>query len=313
VGTFLVFINYLRSAQRALESLLKLYGSFQPLWVGLERVCELFQPREDELTDSPTARRLRLHPKRPPSICFEQVSFGYRVGQPVLRSFSLELEPGESLALVGASGAGKSTVLSLIPRLYDPWTGRVLVNGQDIREVTLASLRANISFVFQMPHLLRRTIAENIAYGRPQAPRAAITAAAQQARAHDFVARLSAGYDTLLGERGATLSGGEKQRLALARAYLRESSILLFDEPTSACDIATEAEVVSLLRELARSKTVLIAAHRLCSVDWVDRIMVLEDGHVVEVGSHEQLLRARGCYYRLNRLQGPAAPVEVNA
>ncbi|HTL54724.1 MAG TPA: ABC transporter ATP-binding protein [Candidatus Limnocylindrales bacterium] len=313
VGTFLVFINYLRSAQRALESLLKLYGSFQPLWVGLERVCELLQPQRDEVTDTPTAQPLRIRPKRSAAICFEEVLFGYQAERPVLRSFSLALEPGESVALVGTSGAGKSTALSLIPRLYDPWRGRVLVNGQDVRELKLASLRAHISFVFQTPYLLRRKVIENIAFGRAEASPSAITAAARQARAHDFVARLSAGYETVVGEHGATLSGGEKQRLAIARAYLRDAPILILDEPTSACDIATEADLIGILRELARNKTVLIAAHRLSSIDWVDRIVVLENGGVVEMGSHEELLKREGRYYRFYWLQSPATPAEVSA
>lgn len=303
VGTALVFISYLRATQGALESLLRLYGSLQPLFVGLERVFEILRPSPEEL-----ATELSTPSKHPsfnsgPPITFENVGFSYRPGEPVVQNFNLHIKAGESVALVGTSGAGKSTILSLIPRLYDPQEGRVLVDGIDLREIDLGSYREQIAYVFQDTFLLRRSVRENIAYGRPEAGMAEIVTAAKMAQAHEFIERLPHGYDSVLGERGTTISGGEKQRLSTARACLRTASILLLDEPTSACDASTEAELLQSVRNLAKNRTVVVIAHRLSTIDWVDRIVVLEEGRIVESGSHDELLRARGAYYRLGQLQ----------
>jgi ATP-binding cassette, subfamily B, bacterial len=303
VGTFLVFISYLRASQGALDSLLKLYGTFQPLFVGLERVFEILQSSREEVAAQPIGAGKRVSFKVAPSITFKNVSFSYRPECPVIDELSLHIRAGESVALVGASGAGKSTLLSLIPRLQDPDQGRVLIDGIDLREIELGSFREQIAYVFQETFLLRRSVRENIAYGRPGAEMPEIVAAARCARADDFIARLPEGYETVLAEGGATISGGEKQRLSTARACLRNASVLLLDEPTAACDAATEAELLANVRRLAEGRTVLIVAHRLSTIQWVDRIVVLDQGRVVESGTHHELIVARGRYFELVKLQ----------
>jgi ATP-binding cassette subfamily B protein/subfamily B ATP-binding cassette protein MsbA len=212
-------------------------------------------------------------------------------------------EPGEVVGLVGMTGAGKSTLVSLIPRFFDPWEGRVLLDGVDLRELRLRDLRAQVALMLQEPFLLPLTVAENIAYGRPEARREEIEAAARAARAHEFIAQLPRGYDTVVGERGATLSGGERQRLAIARAVLRDAPVLILDEPTAALDLATEALVLEALERLVRGRTTFVIAHRLSTLRRVDRIVVLEEGRIVEQGRPQDLLAARGHYWRLHRLQ----------
>lgn len=303
VGTFLVFIAYLRSTQHALESLLKLYGSFQPLFVGLERVFELLEPtaQERDASKLPAPKIIRF--SRPPEIRFDDVFFEYEPGRPVLRRLNLEIRSGESIALVGASGAGKSTLLSLIPKLYDPTEGRILIDGESLSNLDADSYRDQIGFVFQESCLLRRSIRENIEYGSASVSLDETIAAARFARADGFIRGLPQGYETVLGERGVTISGGERQRISTARASLKGKLILLMDEPTSACDATTEADLVTNLRALARTRTIIIAAHRLSTIRWVDRIVVLERGAVVESGSPDELLRSGGYYYRLDKLQ----------
>jgi ATP-binding cassette subfamily B protein/subfamily B ATP-binding cassette protein MsbA len=236
-------------------------------------------------------------------VLFDRVSFGYQPGQPVLRAIELELLPGQTLALVGRTGAGKSTLASLLPRFFDPWDGRVLVDGHDLREVTLRSLREQIAIVLQEPFLFPLSVAENIAYGRPGATQEEITAAARAANAHDFISRLPAAYDTVLGERGGTLSGGERQRLAIARALLKDAPILILDEPTSAVDADTESQLLEALGRLMAGRTTLLIAHRLSTIRDADMIAVLEAGQLAELGSHQQLVDLDGVYGRLYRRQ----------
>jgi len=287
VGTLLVFLSYMRTLQSATEGLTKVYGSLKSLEASVDRVDEILAQPE-AVTDGPGARQA---PDGAPAIRFEEVTFGYQPERPVLHGVSLEIAAGESLALVGPSGAGKSTLASLLPRFYDPSSGRLSWNGLDLRELTLASLRERITIVPQEPFLLPISIAENIGYGRRGADREAILAAATAANADGFIRALPKGYDTVLGERGVTLSGGEKQRLAIARALLRDTPVVLLDEPTSALDAATEELVVQALQRLLAGRTTLIIAHRLSTIRFVDRVAVLEAGRVVELGTRAELLR----------------------
>src|SRR5207244_2973106 len=205
---------------------------------------------------------------------FENVSFGYDPRRLVLQNIFLEANPGETIALVGATGAGKSTLISLVPRFFDPWEGRVLVDGHDVREVQLKSLRRQIAIVLQEPFLFPLSVADNIAYGVPRAAAAEIEAAARAANAHEFIQRLPEGYRTVIGERGATLSGGERQRVSIARALLKNAPILILDEPTSALDVETEDALLQALDRLTRGRATLIIAHRLSTVRRADRIVV---------------------------------------
>lgn len=233
---------------------------------------------------------------------FDDVSFSYG-DAPALDHVSFTVEPGETVALVGPSGAGKSTMFNLLPRLYDATAGAVRIDGQDVRDVTVASLRASISLVAQEAAMFNDTIRANIRLGRADASDAAIEDAARNAAAHDFIAALPNGYDTIVGERGANLSGGERQRIALARAFLRDAPILLLDEATSALDAESEAKVQDALTRLAKGRTVLVVAHRLATVRNADRILVLDDGRVAEMGAHGDLMAKNGLYARLNVLQ----------
>jgi ATP-binding cassette subfamily B protein/subfamily B ATP-binding cassette protein MsbA len=237
------------------------------------------------------------------NISLEGVAFGYELGRPVLHDISLEAKPGETVALVGHTGAGKSTLVSLIARLYDPWQGTIRFDGVDLRQLELRSLRDSIAFVMQEPFLFRITVAENIAYGRPTASRDEIIAAAEAAAADAFIRRLPQGYDTVIGERGATLSGGEKQRLSIARALLKASPVLILDEPTSALDPGTETSLLEAIERLMHGRTTFVIAHRLSTIRKADRVIVLERGRIVEAGSPGELLAAGGTYSMLEQLQ----------
>ena len=235
------------------------------------------------------------------AVAFEGVTFAYaNAAEPTYRDFSLTIAPGERVALVGPTGAGKSTFVKLIQRLYDLQAGRILIDGQDVAHVTQVSLRRAIAVVPQDPALFHRTIAENIAYGRPDATPDEIVAAAKRARAHDFIARLPKGYDTLVGERGIKLSGGERQRVAIARAFLADASILVLDEATSSLDVETEMQVQAATEALMAGRTTIVIAHRLSTIRGADRILVFQDGRIVEEGRHGELVAKEGVYARLN-------------
>ena len=299
VGGLLVFIAYLASLQTKMKKLADVYSGLQAAGASVDRVMEVLE-EEPEVRDRPGARPL---PHVRGHLRLEDVTFGYDPGRAVLHGVSLEAEPGCRLAIVGPTGAGKSTLAGLIPRFYDPWQGRVLIDGHDLREVQLSSLRAQVGIVLQEPFLFPVTLAENIAYGRPEATRAEVEAAARAANAHPFIERLPEGYETVLGERGATLSGGERQRVAIARALLKDAPVLILDEPTAALDAQTEQLLMEALERLMAGRTVLIIAHRLSTIRGADRILVLDGGAVAEEGTHAELLARGGLYARFYSIQ----------
>jgi subfamily B ATP-binding cassette protein MsbA len=257
----------------------------------------------DEVQEKPGAPALSPFSRK---ISLEDVSFHYESeGQQreVLRHINLEVNAGEILALVGSSGAGKSTLVSLIPRFFDVTSGRIAIDGHDVRDVTLSSLRAQIGVVTQETVLFNDTLRNNIAYGQPSVSQTQVEAAARAALAHDFISKLPAGYDTVIGEKGVRLSGGERQRIAIARALLKNAPILILDEATSALDSESEALVQSALQNLMSGRTVVVIAHRLSTVRRADRIAVIENGAIADIGSHEQLMQKLGTYRRLYDLQ----------
>lgn len=310
VGDLLVFLAYLSALYGPLETLMYAPSTTQGAAGSAKRVLEVLETRR-EVDDVPHARRVENIAGH---IRIENVSFEYERGRPVLCDVSLEIQPGETVAIIGSTGAGKSTLASLIPRFHDPASGRVTLDGIDLRAISLQSLRANVSVVLQEPFLFPTTIADNIAYGRPHASRREIETAARAANAHGFISRLPAGYDTVLGDRGSTLSGGERQRLSVARAILKNAPILILDEPTSAIDAITEASLFDALDRLIDGRTTIIIAHRMSTIAKADRVIVVDNGTIVESGTPAQLLQAGGRYARYCAMQsatgaarGPAA------
>jgi len=299
VGDLWVFIIYLGSLQAQMKTLAHTQTVFRSVNASVNRVMEelLTPPEVPEKVQAAALPAARGH------VRLEGITFGYEPERPVLRDVSLQARPSETIAIVGETGAGKSTLVSLVPRFFDPWQGRVLVDGKDVRDLQLLSLRRQVGLVLQEPFLFPFTIAENIAYGRPGATRQEIEAAARAANAHEFIERLDEGYDTVIGERGATLSGGERQRLSIARALLKDAPILILDEPTSALDAETEARLVEALERLMAGRTTFIIAHRLSTVRRADCILVLKDGRIVESGNHQQLLARGGVYAHLHEVQ----------
>jgi subfamily B ATP-binding cassette protein MsbA len=267
--------------------------------IGAERIVEVMAVRS-EVVDRTWARTVS---RLKGSIEFVNVAFEYEPGQRVLSQINLSVVAGEKVAIVGATGAGKSTLVSLIPRLYDPSAGGVCIDGEDIRNYSVQSLREQISLVLQDALLFSGTVRENIAFGRPGASEEEIVVAAVTANADEFIRRLPDGYDMLVAERGATLSGGEKQRIAIARAILRDAPILILDEPTSSLDAASERLVMDALERAAAGRTTLIIAHRLTTVRLASRIVVLDQGRIVEQGSRQELLARQGRYANLHHLQ----------
>jgi subfamily B ATP-binding cassette protein MsbA len=237
------------------------------------------------------------------AIAFDHVAFGYEPAVPVLRDVNFNIAAGQLIGVVGATGGGKSTVVGLIPRFYDPGAGRVLVDGVDVREFKLEGLRSQMGFVLQDTVLFRGTVRDNIAYGRPGASEADIIVAAKLANAHEFIVRMPKGYDSLVGERGLTLSGGQRQRIGIARAIIRDAPILILDEPTAALDTESEKLVIEALEQLMKGRTVITIAHRLSTIRDAHKILVLKDGVVFEEGSHDELVARGGFYAELYRVQ----------
>jgi ATP-binding cassette subfamily B protein/subfamily B ATP-binding cassette protein MsbA len=299
IGAILLFLSYLGSLYAPLEAVMYSTSTVQGAAGSAQRVREVLTAARD-VEDKPGAIVL---PAARGRVIFENVTFGYERDCAVLRDITLETKAGETIALVGLTGAGKSTLVSLIPRFFDPWQGRVFIDGHDLRDVTLASLRAQVGIVLQEPFLFPLTIAGNIAYGRPHSAMAEIEAAASAARAHDFIVRLPDGYSTVIGERGATLSVGQRQRISIARALLKNSPILILDEPTSALDAETEQALLDALERLTRDRTTFIIAHRLSTIRRATRIVVLEAGRIVEAGTYAGLLAGNGTFARFHTLQ----------
>jgi ATP-binding cassette subfamily B protein/subfamily B ATP-binding cassette protein MsbA len=300
VGDIVLLVSYLAMLYKPLETLASTAAVVQSAAASGRRVWELLETSPD-VFDRPHA--LSLPKKAIGPIIFNQVSFYYQESQPVLRDIYLEIPPGQRVAIVGPSGAGKTTLANLLPRFHDPTYGQVTLNGYDLRHLTLDSLRRNIALVHQEPVLFCTTIQENIAYGRPQATSKEIESAAQAAGAHAFIRDLPDGYDTKVGERGATLSGGQRQRIAIARAFLKDAPILIMDEPTSSLDAETEHALLEALKKLMEGRTTIIIAHRLSTVREADRIILLQNGTIVESGTHTELLLRDELYGRLYHTQ----------
>jgi ATP-binding cassette subfamily B protein len=282
-----------------MQQLSKMTDAYSKAVVGYERIREILDTH-NEIRDLPGARRA---PRFQGGIDFRDVSFAYEPATPVLKDVTFQIEPGQVAALVGPTGAGKSTIISLIPRFYDPTCGVVKVDGQDVRRFQQKSLRQQISFVLQETLLFHGPIWNNIAYGKPEATRAEILRAAELANAHEFIDKLPDGYNTILGERGVTLSGGQRQRIAIARAIIRNTPILILDEPSSGLDAASEKLVFEALDRLMEGKTSIVIAHRLSTIRRANTIFVLDDGTIVERGTHDSLLRAGGLYSQLHHIQ----------
>ena len=304
-GDLVAFIFYAFNIARSVGGMSRLYSTFNSAAGATERIFGLLDT-DPQVQDAPDAIDL---PPVEGRVRFENVTFAYEEGQPVLHDITLNVPRGQTVALVGPSGAGKSTLVGLLPRLYDPQQGRITIDGTDVRTVTLASLRAQIAAVSQEVHLFNASVRDNIRYGRLDASEAAVEEAAQAANAHDFIIDLPEGYDAAVGERGVKLSGGQRQRIAIARALLRDARILLLDEATSSLDSASEAQVQGALDQLVEGRTTFVIAHRLSTVQDADRLFVLDEGRIVQTGTHAELVHRDGLYRDLARLQFNTEPV----
>jgi ATP-binding cassette subfamily B protein/subfamily B ATP-binding cassette protein MsbA len=295
VGSLWALSTYLVALYQPLEALTYTTWALEGAAAGAQRCFEVLD-QEDDVKDSPDAKAIS---STRGEIAFEHVDFGYEPSRLILEDIHLEVGSGQTVAFVGGTGAGKSTLLSLAPRFYDPNKGRVLLDGQDLKSITKKSLRQHISIVLQDTLLFSTTIRENIAYGRPDASEEEIVEAAKRAQAHDFILRMADGYSAQVGERGGHLSVGQRQRIGIARAFLKDAPILLLDEPTSALDPTTEAAIMETIKELMRGRTTLIITHRIATIHDMSKIVVLRHGRVVEVGAGPELVARGGAYAEL--------------
>lgn len=295
VGSLWVFVTYMQALYQMMNEIMFVYGPFQDAVVGVGRAFQVL----DETSDIKEAPDAAEKPSFDGAITFRNVHLQYEPGRPVLRGIDLEVRRGDKIAIVGETGSGKTSLLNLIPRLYDVSDGCVEIDGTDVRQLKIAALRDLVSMVPQEPLLFSATVRENILYGRLDASPEEVEAAAIAARAHAFVQELPAKYETEVGERGVKLSVGQQQRISIARAFLKDAPVLLLDEPTSALDLRTEADFLEGLSDLMAGRTVMIVAHRLSAIRNVDRIYYLEDGLFAEHGSHAELMQRRGLYYQL--------------
>ncbi|MGH9521008.1 MAG: ABC transporter ATP-binding protein [Terriglobales bacterium] len=299
VGSLVIFIFYLGKMYKPMQELSKLTDTYTKAAIGYERIQEVMQT-SDEIKDS---RHARTAPKLKGDIEFDRVCFAYKEDTPILRDVSFKVKAGQIAALVGPTGAGKTSIISLIARFYDPTSGVVKIDGHDIRDFRQKSLRQQVSFVLQDNVLFHAPLWQNIAYGKPEARRDEIVRAAEMANAMEFIEKLPEGFDTVIGERGMTLSGGQRQRIAIARAVIRNTPILVLDEPTSGLDAASEKLVFDALDRLMKDRTTIVIAHRLSTVRNADVIFVVDDGVIAETGNHDELMALGGIYARLHDLQ----------
>jgi ATP-binding cassette subfamily B protein len=298
VGDLSVFLMWVSRLYLRLDDMSRLIANAQRTAAATHRIFEILDRVPSVAEPLKPVEPGRIQGK----IEIQKITFSYGARQ-VIHDVNLVIQPGEMIGLVGPSGAGKSTLVNLVCRFYDVASGAILVDGTDIRQFPISQYRSNIGIVLQEPFLFFGSIAENIAYGRPNASREQIIAAARAAKAHDFILKLTDGYDSLVGERGQSLSGGERQRISIARALLTDPRILILDEATSAVDTETEREIQEALDVLVQGRTTIAIAHRLSTLRKANRIIVLEKGKVTEIGNHEELLAKRGTYHRLNQAQ----------
>jgi subfamily B ATP-binding cassette protein MsbA len=308
VGALTVFLAYLSKFFKPVQDLAKMSNTLAQTAVAMERVQAIL----DTHATVPERADAREPEALKGGITFDHVGFGYDPAVPVLRDVNFSITPGQLVGVVGATGGGKSTVVGLIPRFYDPGAGRVLIDGVDLRDLKVQGLRKQIGFVLQDTVLFRGTVRDNIAYGRPDATDDEIVTAAKLANADEFIARMPKGYDSLVGERGLTLSGGQRQRIGIARAIIRNAPILILDEPTAALDTESEKLVIDALERLMKGRTVITIAHRLSTIRDSDKILVLKDGVVFEEGTHDELVARDGFYAALYRVQIGPAPAHAN-
>jgi subfamily B ATP-binding cassette protein MsbA len=306
-GELVVFILYLGKMYKPMQEISKMTDTYSKAAVGYERIQEILQT-DVEVKDARNARRA---PKFKGDIEFDNVSFSYDSKTPILKDVSFKIKAGQVSALVGPTGAGKSSIIGLIPRFYDPEQGSITIDGVDVKQYQQKSLRQQMSFVLQETVLFHAPVWQNIAYGKPNCTRAEIIKAAELANASEFIDQMPDGYDTIIGERGMTLSGGQRQRIAIARAVIRNTPILILDEPTSGLDSASEKLVFEALDRLMEGKTVVVIAHRLSTIQRADVIFVVKDGVIVERGNHQELMKLDGLYAELHNLQFREEPAEA--